>query len=50
MDRIYVTEGSWWSLILVAVPIGFWLYLNRLDVLRIIRDRLIELRWKVFRR
>lgn len=50
MSAFYINDGSWWSLILVAVPIGFWLYLNRLDVLRSIRDRLIELRWKVFRR
>lgn len=50
MSAYYVNDGSWWSLILIGIPFGFWLYLNRIDVLRSIRDRLLDLRWKVFRR
>jgi hypothetical protein len=50
VSAFYIKDGSWWSLLLIAAPVGFWFWLNRSDVLKHLRDWLKDLRWRILRR
>lgn len=46
----YVNDWSWGSLLLLCIPVVFWAFLNRNDLLDGLRNLIDRLRWRFFRR